>query len=62
MQQSQPNRKEKEGQEKDYSVLNNVLGRNIRTIIHLRTKAMKTKPEDVLAEIHSLQAIEPGKR
>ena len=39
MQHSQPNRTEKEGQEKDNPALSKVIERNIRTIIHLRTKA-----------------------
>src|SRR5512140_1660868 len=39
MQQSQPDQKEKEGQEKDNPALSKVIERNIRTIIHLRTKA-----------------------
>ena len=39
MQQSQPNRIEKEDQEKDNPALSKVIERNIRTIIHLRTKA-----------------------
>jgi len=39
MQQSQPNRTEKEDHEKDNPALNQVIERNIRTIIHLRTKA-----------------------
>ena len=94
MQQSQGNRMEKEDDEKDNPALSKVIERNIRTIIHLRTKAarerslqgriadaiqdnlgivdhanseladleMETKPEDVLAEIHRLQAIELSKR
>src|ERR1044071_364080 len=39
MQQSQPNRTEKEDQEKDNPALSKVIERNIRTILHLRTKA-----------------------
>lgn len=39
MQQSQLNRTENEDQEKDNPALSKVIERNIRTIIHLRTKA-----------------------
>jgi uncharacterized membrane protein len=39
MQQSQPNRTEKEDHDKDNPALSKVIERNIRTIIHLRTKA-----------------------
>jgi len=39
MQASQPNRGEKEDQEQDNPALSKVIERNIRTIIHLRTKA-----------------------
>ena len=39
MQQSKPNRTEKEDHEKDNPALSKVIERNIRTIIHLRTKA-----------------------
>src|SRR5690349_4105802 len=39
MQQSQRNRTENEGHEKDNPALSKVIERNIRTIIHLRTKA-----------------------
>ena len=38
MQQSQLNQKEKEDPEKDNPALSKVIERNIRTIIHLRTK------------------------
>ena len=43
MQQSQLNRKEKEVQEKDNPALSKVIERNIRTIIHLRTKAARER-------------------
>ena len=43
MQQSQPNRKEKEDHEKDNPALSKVIERNIRTIIHLRTKAARER-------------------
>ena len=74
MQQSQPNRTEKEDQDKDNPALSKVLERNIRTIIHLRTRAarerslqsriaeMETKPEHVLAEIERLHTRELSKR
>ena len=39
MQQSQQNQKEKEDEEKDNPALSKVIEKNIRTIIHLRTKA-----------------------
>ena len=39
MQQSQLNRPENEEHEKDNPALSKVIERNIRTIIHLRTKA-----------------------
>ena len=38
MQPSQPDFKETEGQEKDNPALSKVIERNIRTIIHLRTR------------------------
>lgn len=40
---SQPNLKEKEGQGKDNPALSKVIERNIRTIIHLRTKAARER-------------------
>jgi uncharacterized membrane protein len=43
MQPSQLDQKEKEGQEKDNPALNQVIERNIRTIIHLRTKAARER-------------------
>jgi len=43
MQQSQLNQKEKEDQEKDNPALSKVIERNIRTIIHLRTKAARER-------------------
>jgi len=43
MQQSQPNRTEKEDHEKDNPALSKVIERNIRTIIHLRTKAARDR-------------------
>ena len=43
MQQSQLNRKEKEDQKKDNPALSKVIERNIRTIIHLRTKAARER-------------------
>ena len=43
MQQSQLNRKEKEDPEKDDPALSKVIERNIRTIIHLRTKAARER-------------------
>ena len=43
MQQNQPNRKEKENQEKDNPALSKVIERNIRTIIHLRTQAARER-------------------
>ena len=43
MQQSQPNQKNKEDQEKDNPALSKVIERNIRTIIHLRTKAERER-------------------
>ena len=41
MQQSQQNQNEKEDHEKDNPALSKVIERNIRTIIHLRTKAAR---------------------
>ena len=43
MQQGQPNQTEKEDQEKDNPALSKVIERNIRTIIHLRTKAARQR-------------------
>ncbi len=43
MQKSQPNRKEKEDSRKDNPALSKVIERNIRTIIHLRTKAAQAR-------------------
>jgi uncharacterized membrane protein len=43
MRQSQLNRKEKDDQEKDNPALSKVIERNIRTIIHLRTKAARER-------------------
>jgi uncharacterized membrane protein len=43
MQQSQLNRTEKEDHEKDNPALSKVIERNIRTIIHLRTKAARDR-------------------
>lgn len=43
MQQSQLNRKEKEDHKKDNPALSKVIERNIRTIIHLRTKAARER-------------------
>jgi len=43
MQKSQLNRKENEEQEKDNPALSKVIERNIRTIIHLRTKAARER-------------------
>ena len=43
MQQSQRNRTEKEDHEKDNPALSKVIERNIRTIIHLRTKAAQER-------------------
>jgi uncharacterized membrane protein len=43
MQQSRQNREEKEDQEKDNPALSKVIERNIRTIIHLRTKAARER-------------------
>ena len=43
MQQSQLNRKEKEDRKKDNPALSKVIERNIRTIIHLRTKAARER-------------------
>ena len=43
MQQSQPNRAEKEEHEKDNPALSKIIERNIRTIIHLRTKAARER-------------------
>jgi len=40
---SQPNRKEKEDPEKDDPALSKVIEKNIRTIIHLRTKAARER-------------------
>ena len=51
MQPSQPNQKEKEDQEKDNPALSKVIERNIRTIIHLRTKAERERsPQDRIAD------------
>jgi len=44
MQHNQLNRKEKEDHGKDNPALNKVIERNIRTIIHLRTKAATPTP------------------
>ena len=43
MQQSQPNRTEKEDHDQDNPALSKVIERNIRTIIHLRTKAARER-------------------
>ncbi len=43
MRQRQPDRTEKEDHEKDNPALNKVIERNIRTIIHLRTKAARER-------------------
>src|SRR5512145_1411915 len=43
MQQSQRSRTEKEDHEKDNPALSKVIERNIRTIIHLRTKAARER-------------------
>lgn len=43
MQQSQPNQKENEVLEKDIPALSKVIERNVRTIIHLRTKAARER-------------------
>ena len=43
MQKSQLNREEKEDHEKDNPALSKVIERNIRTIIHLRTKAARER-------------------
>ena len=52
MQQSQTNKKEKEGQEKDNPALSKVIERNIRTIIHLRTKAANERGiQDRIADV-----------
>ena len=52
MQQSQINKKEKEGQEKDNPALSKVIERNIRTIIHLRTKAANERGiQDRIADV-----------
>ncbi len=40
---SQPNRKEKKGRDKDNPALSKVIEKNIRTIIHLRTKAARER-------------------
>jgi uncharacterized membrane protein len=51
MQQSQPNQKDKQDQEKDNPALSKVIERNIRTIIHLRTKAeCERSPQDSIAD------------
>jgi uncharacterized membrane protein len=51
MQQSQLIGKEKEDQEKDNPALSKVIERNIRTIIHLRTKAERERgPQDRIAD------------
>jgi uncharacterized membrane protein len=52
MQQSQLNTKDKEVEEKDNPALSKVIERNIRTIIHLRTKAAsKRSPQDRIADM-----------
>jgi uncharacterized membrane protein len=52
MGQSQLNRKEKDGQEKDNPALSKVIERNIRTIIHLRTKAARERGlQDRIADV-----------
>ena len=52
MQQGQPNQGEKEDQEKDNPALSKVIERNIRTIIHLRTKAARERGlQDRIAHI-----------
>ena len=66
MQQSQRNWNGKRVREKDNPALSKVIERNIRTIIHLRTKdarerSLQGRIEDVLAEIHRLQEIEVKK-
>jgi len=43
MQQSQPDQKDEAGKEKDNPALSRVIERNIRTIIHLRTKAARER-------------------
>jgi uncharacterized membrane protein len=43
MQHSQPNQKEKEDRKKDNPALSKVIEKNIRTIIHLRTKAARER-------------------
>jgi uncharacterized membrane protein len=43
MKKSQPNQKEIEEHEKDNPALSKVIERNIRTIIHLRTKAIRER-------------------
>jgi uncharacterized membrane protein len=51
MQQRQLKGNEKEGQEKDNPALSKVIERNIRTIIHLRTKAERERsPQDRIAD------------
>ena len=52
MQQNQPNRKEKENQEKDNPALSKVIERNIRTIIRLRLKAADERGlQDRIADV-----------
>ena len=51
MQQSQPNRTERGDHEKDNPALSKVIERNIRTIIHLRTKAASERgPQERIAD------------
>src|SRR5512140_3635287 len=51
MQQNQPSRTEKEDHEKDNPALSKVIERNIRTIIHLRTKAASERgPQERIAD------------
>jgi uncharacterized membrane protein len=52
MQQSQQNQKETEDEKKDNPALSKVIEKNIRTIIHLRTKAANARSlQDRLADI-----------
>jgi uncharacterized membrane protein len=52
MQKSQQNQDEKEDHEKDNPALSKVIERNIRTIIHLRTKAARERSlQDRIADI-----------
>jgi uncharacterized membrane protein len=52
MQQSQLNRKENEDHEKDNPALSNVIERNIRTIIHLRTMTARERSlQDRIADV-----------